>query len=486
MELLRNTYMHQRSKPIIRRVMKEIPSIDSKALLKHVAFLISVVLVGALVLSDLVLSGTTNVPIHTEGGILYSREVVNATSGSVEDIQAAVNVVVAAGGGTVHVPEGTFTFEPRDSGLKDSRGRPVGVKFKVPAAGLSILGAGKNQTILQMPLDDGAPSGTMFQATGGYETSRTIGGWVSGGKLRISGITFRGRPNMDTAANSDTALYIESCKDFRVDHSAFYWMGDSAVYIEDHYTQSGIYAPNNDYVHYSGGDPARVSQGVIDHSDFIDLYKPLIGTNGYGVAVGRAMHYLWTPWDDDIWNVLGVYDKNVFIEDCYFRGVRHAVAASNGGVYVLRNSIIEDLRVAEAATTGHPNRENYHGMRAHEIYSNIIRYTGSYGFRFYGVHMEGGGGVVFSNTIDNLIHAFRFGSCEVTDPDYHPRGHLNDIYVWGNSVTRCDVKYFAFSNAPTGCPQPTEGVEYFVDADAQSRVETAGYQPYPYPHPLTL
>jgi len=253
-------------------------------------------------------------------------------------------------------------------------------------------------------------------------------------------------------------------------------MGAQGILIADHTYQYNI----------EGGDPDRVSQGVIDHCDFIDIHKPVALSQGrgygYGVQISRAGHYLWTLWDDDIWNVLGVYDKNVFIEDCYFVGIRHAISSSSGGVYVLRNSIIEDLGMAEAATTGHPNRENYNGMRAHEIYNNTIRYTGTYGTRFYGVHMEGGGGVVFNNTIDNLIHAFRFGCCEVTDPDYHPRGHLGDMYVWDNTATNCDEIYYAFSNEPGGCPTPQENVEYFLHAPPSER----NYVPYPYPHPLTL
>jgi len=451
---------------MIRLVMNEIQSIRSKC---YSILLISVLLIGILILSPTI-SSLINTYTHVRSsGTIVANE-AHAKSGSVEDIQVAVDAVVTAGGGIVYIPAGTFTFEPRDSGLTDVNGRPCGVRFVVTTGGLSIFGAGINKTVLEMPLDDSAPDGTMFQATGGNETAREVGGWNAGGRLRISGITFKGRPNLN-APNSDRLIWLVSCKDFRVDHCSFYYAGDTAVAINDHFTQSGIY----------GGDPDRVSQGVVDHCDFFDLYKYPIGTNGYGVGIGRAMHYLWTVWDDNIWNVLGVYDKNIFIEDCYFRGVRHAVSASNGGVYVLRNSIIEDLLIAEAATTGHPNRGDYHGMRAHEIYNNTVRYTGTYGARFYGIHMEGGGGVVFNNTIDNLIHAFRFGSCEIsgTRGDTHPRGHLGDMYVWGNIATNCGAVYHAFSNAPTGCPQPQENVEYFLYAPT-------GFAPYPYPHPLTI
>jgi len=463
---------------LTRPIMRVVQTIRPKGLAHYAMPLISIILIGILIVAPTISSvGSAYIRIDSSGGIIAS--IAYAKSGSPQDLQMAVDAVVAAGGGIVYVPEGSFIFEPRDSGLKSSLGTPCGVRFVVPSGGLEIIGAGKDTTTLQMPLDDSASACIMLQATGGYETSRTVGGWVCAGKLRISGITFKGRPNIETNAVSDDLVYIESCKDFRIDHCAFYYAGSSGIKVNDHYTQSGIYAPNKDYVNFSGGDPARISQGVIDHCDFIDLYKKPIGTNGYGIVVARAMHYWWTPWEEDTSKIFGVYDKNVFIEDCYFRGTRHAVAVSNGGVYVLRNSLIEDELISEAATTGHPNRENYHGMRGCEIYNCTIRYTGNYGTRFFGVHIEGGSALVYDNIIDNVWHGVRIGNCEVADPDFHPRGHPKDIYIWNNTITNVEEVIYVFTNGH--CDAPTQGTTYFLTPPPSGW----NYQPYSYPHPLT-
>jgi hypothetical protein len=385
--------------------------------------------------------------------------VIMAKSGSVEDIQEAVNAVVAMGGGIVYIPEGNFTFNASGS---------YRVNINVPVNGINIFGAGINRTVLQMPINDSAPDTIMFYAN-----------CLSGGKLRISGITFKGRPNRDSSPTGDVGIRIESCTDFRVDHCSFYDMGGNGINVGDQ---------EMTYGHY-GGDLKYVSQGVIDHCDFIDIYKPNTTAQGrgygYGVGVGRAYHYLWTVpnlYPDDPWTMFGKYYKNTYIEDCYFVGARHAVTGNWAGAYVLRNSIIEDLRVYEAVTTGHPVRTNVLGMLTCEIYNVTVRNTRKYVSKFCGFHVEGGSALIYNNRIENLVdNAFSIGSCEDANNTFFPLGNTKEVYIWNNTVINSTLLSIVDNSGLGGCPAPIEGKHYFFHAPPAER----NYTPYPYPHPLT-
>ncbi|MEM3765638.1 MAG: hypothetical protein QXU46_01270 [Candidatus Bathyarchaeia archaeon] len=398
--------------------------------------------------------------IPTSGVI---RTEVHAKSGLVEDIQAAVNEAVAVGALNVIIPEGNFTFAARGS---------YRVNITVPANGINIFGAGINKTVLAMPVDDTAPNTVMFNVVG-----------ISGGKIRISGITFRGRPNRTTSPTGDTALMLQVCKDFRIDHCSFYWMGAYGVSINDH---------NYQYGHY-GGDPNLISCGVVDHCYFYDMYKPVAHSQGrgygYGVGIAVAAHYLW---EYNIYvepsvifaSIFGKYNRNVYIEDCYFTGCRHAVACSNAGAYVLRYSIIEDSLISEYATTGHPVRTNVFGMLSCEIYNVTVRNTGKNGIPFSGPLIEGGSALIYNNTFQNLYVGIELGSCEDADgTPYHPKGHTREVYIWNNTFLNCLTNISTHSNEGMGgCPAPVLNQDYFLHAPDASM----NYVSYAYPHPLTL
>lgn len=385
---------------------------------------------------------------------------VNALSGSVAHIQAAVDTVVSAGGGIVHVPAGNFAFVASGS---------TRVDIDVPSDGMQIIGAGIDTTILQMPVDDDAPNTKMFNVDGS-----------SGGKIRVSGITFKGRPNRATSPTGDTGIFAESCTDFRFDHCSFWYMGAHGVGVVDCAKTYG----------HEGGDISKVSQGVVDHCNFYQIYKPACTAAergyGYGVFVARSSHYRWvypnlypsTPWNAT--DGYGKYYKNTFIEDCYFTGCRHAVTANFAGAYVLRYSTIENMGVYANAITGHPVRTDVFGQYYYELYNVTIKKTDDQ--NFIGPLVEGGSALIYNNTLENLVNYVDLGACEDTDgTPYHPRGHTNEVYIWDNTITDCGGIHTA-TNEPEGCPAPTEDVEYFLHAPAAEK----NYIPYPYPHYLAV
>jgi len=427
--------------------------------------LLHLIIVGVLILPPTVISlQSSSVIVRSSGTI---ARMGNATSGSIEDIQAAVDWVTAAGGGTVYIPEGIFTFDA--SGTRR-------VNIDVPSGGIQIIGAGIDKTVLQMPVDDSAPNTMMFKVNG-----------LSGGRVRVSGITFKGRPNWQTSPTGDSGVFLESCTDFRVDHCNFWDMGAHGVAVADGGVMYGI----------SGGDINRVSQGVIDHCEFHRIYKPQCTAQsrgwGYGVFVSRASHYLTVPnlYPSDPWTMFGKYYKNTYIENCYFEGCRHAVTGNFAGAYVLRYSTIVDQGRYSALTTGHPVRELTLGMLTQEIYGVTVRNTGTYTSKHIGFNVEGGSSLIYNNTIENIGDSvFVLGSAEYVNPEFYPLGNTKEVYIWNNQISGSNPNPYLNNNAG-GTPE--EGVDYFTDitgayttAQIQSMVDAKGYQPYQYPHPLTL
>ena len=200
---------------------------------------------------------------------------VTAASPSVADIQAAVDQVVAAGGGVARVPAG----------------KAEAVGTVVLPGGVRLLGAGRERT-------------TLFRGpqTGPKDSAPIVRVDGSNGRpVQIAGINFVGV--LDPASNTwDSAVSLRDCIDFRVDHCRFQRFGSSAVHV--------------------GGR----SRGVVDHCLFVDNFKKAINNVGYGVVVMGT-----GDWRKEA--RLGSADA-VFIEDCELIGSRHAVA-SNGGAHRL-------------------------------------------------------------------------------------------------------------------------------------------------------
>jgi hypothetical protein len=449
----------------VKLVLKEIPNEKIWATL-----LVSIIFVGFLILPAAVFPQLDSSALIRSSGTI--AQMGNATSGSVGDIQAAIDWVIAAGGGTVYIPEGTFDFDPRDSGYTSPWWQVTGVHFDVPAGGIQIIGAGKDKTILKYPED--SELGGFTDKLGGFYIRGQ-----SGGKVRISGITIKAQTNYLTSSIPNMGIWLESCTDFRVDHCSFYWMGEVAVWVNDAEATYGD----------SGGDITKVSQGVVDHCDFIDLYKPVVTQQGngygYGVSVARAYHYLWTVpnlYPDDPWTIFGKYEKNTYVEDCYFTGCRHGTQSAWAGAYVLRNSVIEDLGVYEVATTGHPVRTDVLGMFAQEIYNVTIRRTAQSSQRFLGPLVEGGSSLLYDLTLENLESSFVIGSCEDAGNDFYPLGRTKEVYIWDNQIINCGEMTIEDNTGLGGDPAPIEGVHYFLHEPPSEK----NYTPYTYPHPLTL
>jgi len=376
---------------------------------------------------------------------------INASSGSVEDIQTAVDLIIAAGGhGIVYIPDGIFDFviDPDKIGPTNV---PTGV---IIPGGVSVIGQGKEKTILRQPSDP-PQSSTMFLVDGRNDL-----------ESRISSIGFDGYVET-TEDFGNTGVTVLGAKDFRVDHCNFTDLSSKGIYVANNYL------------------PYGVNRGVIDHCDFDNPYKDNLDIPdrlwGYGIIVVSTFY----SWEPNIDNILGRYDdieNVVYIEDCTFRRTRHAIAANGGGHYVARYNYFTEMLLAHYGSYidahGSSGAAPAVGTRAIEVYNNVIEdspcderslpnpaYWGQY--LGMGVGIRGGGGVIFGN---ELIHGAT--GIKIYSDAVWEQCEPHDIWIWGNNFT--DI-----GNNIVAEPPSVENEDYFL-------YEKPGYTPYPYPHPLTL
>ncbi|MEM1506752.1 MAG: hypothetical protein QXY73_05875 [Candidatus Bathyarchaeia archaeon] len=374
------------------------------------------------------LSPLLNKVIIGSSGQILVKEVI-ARSGSPQDIQAAVDAVLAAGGGTVRVPSGTYNFDnPPEKGH--------GVIVVTNGKSISIIGAGMDVTILQATKENQPVGSAMFYIDG-----------RGGGRVRISGITFKGKV-VTTEEYSCYGVILVGCEDFRVDHCKFIDFAGGGVAAEN------AFSP-----------PYGVNRGVIDHCEFDNPYKESIGGDWcYGVELhGRR---LWQNLD----SLLGHYDgltDVVYIEDCVFKRCRYAVGANDGVFYVFRYNTVYLCPLygswAKAGVDCHEGGTNYPGARGLECYNNKFKYVSGYGQQ--GVKMRAGGGVIYNNVFEIDIGVWLIKA----DWAQNEQNYVKDLYIWNNTYYKTPLQKDNFYQ---------ENVHYFLRAKS-------GYIPYPYPHPLT-
>ena len=390
---------------------------------------------------------------------------VTASSGSPSDIQTAINTIVTAGGGTVYIPAGTFTFNPSTMGT-------VNITFtNVP---INIIGAGIGVTILQETINPA--SITMFKRSWNGQN-------YNGSAVRISGISFVGHVVNETVT-SNTAIDIRCTTDFRIDHCSFQDFAGIAIYTD----------------YNTGGTYKLVDRGVIDHCSFDNPYKdywaPHNSSNptwtvwGYGVVVvGDGQHQVWDP---DISDYLGYYYSSttyngfpipepIYIENCNFSRMRHAISSNTHGYYVSRYNYFEKCS---------PYGQNdVHGGvpwggRGLESYSNIFNLTDesySYG-QDEALQPRGGGGVCWNNTVILAVGysspSIRFGN----DGEVPPYD-IEQFYIWNNTAQWSNGTAVSFNSKILPWDY-VENVNYFLRQPDMSN-DSFTYTPYIYPHPFT-
>jgi hypothetical protein len=347
---------------------------------------------------------------------LQAATIIEAASGSRRDIQAAVDGL--GGRGVVVIPPGIFDFE-----VGNATSDPFGVIL--PADDITIIGSGPDRTRLHRPVDRSIYFFYAYRKTG----------------IRISGFTLEGSTLAGSAA-MDVGVTFSGSVDFRVDHMRFSHLGDTGV---------KTYAANA-----SDPNPANryPSRGVVDHSEFRDVYRSMIGNYGYGVAV-YGIDAVPNP------EVPFGSPEATFVEDSIFAGCRHAVASNNAAHYVFRYNDVSANRSAPDIDAHGQEYGSAYGTDWIEAYHNVVHDPLEYSD--WSVHIRGGKGALWANCFRGYT-----GDIRLTEDTPQATG---PVYIWNNQ--RMDAEG-TFSPA---CINSCANCRY-------SLAPPPSYSPYPYPHPL--
>jgi len=380
---------------------------------------------------------------------------VTAKSGYWKDIQDAVDLVAASGGGNVYIPEGTFNFVNVGESW-------TGARVIIPA-GVNLFGARTERyengsvkewkTVLVMPWDMPGDKSYVpphwFLIQGNLDPNKPS---------RFSDIKIVGyREFNHSATGFYLGIRVSGVANFRVDHCSLKEIPDGI--------QVGV------------GWDAQPAYGVIDHcrleNDYgiPDPYNQR--TTGYGIDVYRSENiYEWV----NIQDIAGQYTNyTVFIEDCYFTKWRHAVLGNHGGHYVLRHSVIEH-GWAYGEVDLHPIYTSPHvAMRLAEVYDNrfinLDDWTPTANLL---IAQNAGSVLVFNNYFNAAPWGNNIGYWSLLQisngVNYNSTFNPQDNYLWNNSYNGTPAQLVIGG---------VENQTYFL-------YKPEWYTPYPYPHPLTL
>jgi hypothetical protein len=353
---------------------------------------------------------------------------------SQERIQYALDQVSPPG--TVILPPGRYPLNQRDN-----RGHLIPLRIR--SSDITLRGAGADQTVLFRSPDDDDPSMiAMVQSTGNA-------------RVRVTGIRFEGVSKLDpdtgqeTSVGKEIGVYLEAAQDFRVDNCSF--------------THAGFAGVRTD------GD----SSGVVDHSTFEDNFKPMVNTDGYGVAVyGIDSEQAPQPFGSPL---------ATFIEDSNFRGCRHAAAANKAGRYVFRYNYVAQNVVAHAVDAHGLEYGSDAGTEWIDVHDNLIEDPNgpcnppNDSASCFAVHIRGGKGLVWNNQFQHYnqgIH-LRWDTDQPTGPVYI---YDNSLLINEGSHSRCQHS----QTSPMFCAVGTHGTPTY---ELSPPVD---YLPFVYPHPLVI
>lgn len=432
-------------------------------------------LLGILITSVAYSSISFSVSLRNGGNISLSE--IIAPSGSAHDIQAAVNSVAAAGGGTVRIPAGNFTFNI-DSGHIGVNNQPCGVS--VPG-GVNIFGAGNNQTVLYCPI-----SGWDSGANNPYAWFMFCLDGSNNKPIRISGIYFQGSINYTVDAgntvageNANLAAIDENgVRNFRIDHCTFADFNNAAIGASNHYA----YNPS--------GNCGVIDNCIIDNP-YKDVYWNYTGFYpiwGYGIIVGGSgwVTNAWRP----VTELFGNYEHDiVYIEDCSFRRCRHCVAESgegSEGFAVIRHCNFTD-NISEYLCSF---LDVHSGGRGYEVYNNtLVDFPVDYrsmpigdpdiGYYFNrAIYPKGGSGLAYNNTIINC----KLG-IGLTDGGQSSNSTwwISGFWIWNNTFMNVSTSFSADNNSP-GPILPDQ--QYYLRAPNQAQ-DGFTYMPIAYPFPFS-
>jgi len=413
---------------------------------------------------------TNNAVIHNSATISISS--ITAKSGSPADIQAAVNTMAAAGGGTVYIPAGTYYWN----------GETV-----TSYGGVSIIGA-SNAGCQGHVNDWAAYTATTIlhnnaQPTSAYHPPTMFYLYGANGKAsRISGIQFEATGPLNSSAENtsviESAIQTREAKNVRIDHCTM---------INFCYLAINMWASTS---WWQSGGPS--SYGLIDHCVIDNPYKDTpdpLGNGwlgGYGVDAEGNMASS-TEVTLGIQLYAGKYQSIpdvaiMYIEDCHFSRCRHAIDANAGAVVVTRFSLFDNPAKYQLQSNNIGEIDSHGGGWGSptpaptvcvEAYNNTI--TGKASFATTAMRIRGGSGLFYNNHFHppdtaggSQLQTLLQLDTDNTIPEYQ----VTQTYIWNNDYSNC---YFIWNSAGR-----TLNTDYFLRAPSQG-LDGWTYTPYTYP-----
>jgi len=321
-------------------------------------------------------------------------------NGTLATVQSNVNLTVD--GDTVTVPAGSNTW----------------TGTLTVARGISLIGAGTNQTIV---------------VDGGADAIQLISwGTVSNTFPRLSGFTFQGNGN--GIKYSGSVIVGGTCHAFRIDHCQFNLLKQYEIWIG-----GWVY-------------------GVVDHCVFFS-------DNTISVLV-QAMNYGNVPYGDGSW--AGPDDwgttNAMYFEDCYFSGTRvvgtPAIDGDAGGRAVARFNVFTNVGCGFHGTE---SGGRVRGMRLFEIYNNTFGWQTNGGSAMnWAVLSRGGTGILFSNLFTGgVLRAISMAAYREYNSPWPYWGNVYPLNLWDTNYTTT----YDFGNATssTGATLTDSGKSWTVN-----------------------
>jgi hypothetical protein len=458
--------------------------------------LISLFIIGLLGTSVVLSSIQYSVTIPNSGVISSSQ--ITAASGSAADIQAAINGVIAAGGGTVNIPAGDWNFGSQEHPVTISGAQ---LSTLPSNAWITITGVNYNTTTTtQNGVSIQAPATILraSQSYQGYGSFFNVGdyNWANPSKhVRFSHLTLLGNVASDTAGDTGFAFY--SVDGFVVQNC---WI--------DNNPNAGVFT--------------QYSKGVIANCSITQYYqKVLNGIWGYGVALGGNCNYHangcgTATWISNVDDVIGKYDWDgitlnyndpwtdgsatrgqgttshisysagpVYIESCFFDYTRHPASSSGYAYYVFRYNTVKHAIPANSPSLQWVDQhgQGFPAGRFMEVYGNTLEGG------IYSVVFRAGGGLVFNNSFAGTMVGVQAAdeTWRANDPQ-----NIQDVWVWNNNQNGVGVPLRIGDKANLSGGVHADTVAYlFEDSSQVAGYPTAqyvkpNYTPFPYPHPLVI
>ncbi|MGH7950551.1 MAG: hypothetical protein ACREFE_01325 [Limisphaerales bacterium] len=308
--------------------------------------------------------------------------IVNATNCSFAAVSAAVTSALP--GDTVQLPAGTNVWTQT-----------------VNLSGISLRGAGTNQTIIIDEVSRANNGGQLFMLTGNPAHLTELS------NLQLLGGTTTSYNYFGTVVCTGTPS-----TSWRVDHILF----------------NGLYSKN--IVTYGN------AFNVIDHNTFL-MRAIAIEDNGYiqNDDTGDQSYALPPTYGLDSSNAL-------YIEDNYFTNIVGAPAGVSDGevgarVVFRHNTVWNEFFANHGCETG----GRWRSERSFEVYNNTFTFSPSApGYPYYTMaNIRGGSGVIYSNTANGYVSIFgmrNFRSTDAYNGQWYPFGGANGTNPWdSNSPT---------------------------------------------------